>query len=86
MHAFGTLAVQTDNGILVQSDVSTVAGSMFFDGDVDNSLSGDATNAIIFGTGTRLLARARGTGHSRCRRQGGAWYPALRAQGTGTMG
>jgi hypothetical protein len=39
---FHTLASQADNGVVLGVDVSSTIGSMYLDGDVENSSSEDA--------------------------------------------
>jgi hypothetical protein len=45
---FSSIAAQADNGILVHADVTTTTGSMYLDGDSDDSSSADGFNDWVY--------------------------------------
>lgn len=53
---FNSLAVQADNGIDIQVDITTDTGTLYLDGDVDNSSTGDSINTISFANDQTLRA------------------------------
>ena len=55
---FSDLAVQSDNGIELEVDLSTSHGNLFFDGDFDNDNTGDAINRISFTDDLVLTSKA----------------------------
>jgi hypothetical protein len=55
--SFHALAVQSDNGIWVHSNVSTTVGSLYLDGDTENSSSSDNLNKIALTDGVTLNAK-----------------------------
>jgi hypothetical protein len=56
---FSALAVQADNGVLVNEDVKTVSADLYLDGDAENDGAGDAYNSIGFIDGRELSSHRR---------------------------
>jgi hypothetical protein len=54
--SFHTLAVQADNAVSVDTDITATTGGMYLDGDYENSSSGDTVNDVQFTDGVRVAA------------------------------
>jgi hypothetical protein len=54
--SFNALSVQSDNGIAVQVDITTTGGTLFLDGDLDNSQAGDSTSNVTLGVDVTVTA------------------------------
>jgi hypothetical protein len=54
---FNAMAVQADNGVLVQADASTVVGVLYLDADSDDNSTTDVPNQIQFAAGITVLAK-----------------------------
>ena len=55
--SFGTLGVQADNGVVIEVDITTTLGSVFLDGDFENSSSEDGLNTIGFTDGRTIWGK-----------------------------
>lgn len=53
---FHSLAVVADNGVTVRVDLTASTGSLYLDGDADNSATSDDVNVIAFTDGVTLTA------------------------------
>ena len=56
---FNAIAVQADNGVMVQADVSTATGILYLDADVENSSTEDNPNEIHLATGRTVAAETQ---------------------------
>ena len=54
---FGALAVQADNGVVVEVDITTTIGSIYLDADFENSSSEDGLNTIGFTDGRTIWGK-----------------------------
>jgi len=54
---FHVVAVQADNGIQIKADLTTVTGSLYLDGDIENSSSADGANYLSFTDGRTVYAK-----------------------------
>jgi hypothetical protein len=54
---FHSLVAQVDNGIMVAAHVTTTAGALYLDGDLENSSSSDSGSTITFSHGRVVSSR-----------------------------
>ena len=54
---FSSIAAQADNGVIVQTDLSTAAGVLYLDGDDEDSSSQDGVNTVGFTDGRTVSAK-----------------------------
>jgi hypothetical protein len=56
---FYALAAQADNGVVIKMDVTTDTGSMYLDGDSENSSADDGVNTVGLTDGIMLTSKIR---------------------------
>jgi len=55
--SFSVLSAQADNGVYIKADVTSTLGSIYLDGDIENSSSADGFNQIGFTDGVTMKAK-----------------------------
>ena len=54
---FTSLNVQADNGVIVSVDLTSTAGELYLDADLEDSSSSDGSNSIWFSGARNILAK-----------------------------